>query len=313
MSRSKPVSPLPMRGGVAPSRVYLAPGAWATLGDFLQARFPHVPADILAERLARGDIVNEQGAPQRAEQPYQARQWLWYYREVPNEPDVPFELDILYQDESILAVDKPHFLASTPGGQYLRETALTRLREQLCLPQLSPMHRLDRETAGVLLFCTDPAKRGAYQALFQSREVQKTYEAWAPWHDWLSLPLRHCSRIETAAGHFVMQEVPGEPNSETLIQVLGRQGPWAHYRLQPMTGRKHQLRVHMSALGMPICNDRYYPVCAASDVPDDYAQPLQLLARDIAFTDPYSGSVRRFESRRHLQGPRHDIQAGDSA
>jgi tRNA pseudouridine32 synthase/23S rRNA pseudouridine746 synthase len=291
-----------MRAGVAPSRVYRAPGPWRDLGEFLRERFPHVPADILAARLARGDIVDGAGAAQRASQPYRPHGWLWYYREVHSEPVLPFELTVLHRDAHLVAVDKPHFLASTPGGRYLRETALTRLREQLSLPRLSPMHRLDRETAGVLLFCADPARRGAYQALFESRAVHKEYEAWAPWRG-LAFPLRHCSRLEPAPASFLMREAPGEANSETLVELLERRDDWARYRLLPVTGRKHQLRVHMNALGMPILNDRYYPACAAADAPDDYARPLQLLARAIAFTDPFSGQPRRFESQRMLQGP----------
>lgn len=303
MSRRAPTAPLPMRGGVAPSRVYLPPGPWASLGDFLRERFPHVPEGILSARLERGDIVDADGVAQQAGQPYRPHGWLWYYREVPDEAEVPFELDVLYRDVHLIAVDKPHFLASTPGGRYLRETALTRLRDQLALPQLSPMHRLDRETAGVLLFCADPARRGAYQALFQSREVRKEYEAWAPWRGDLSFPLRHRSRIEAVPGRFVMREAEGEANSETRMELLARRGEWAHYRLEPMTGRKHQLRVHMNALGMPICHDRFYPVCVAAEAEDDLNRPLQLLARAIEFTDPFSGEVRRFESRRVLSGP----------
>lgn len=303
MSRRTPSSPLPMRGGVAASRVYLPQGPWATLGEFLRERFPHVPEKILAARLARGDIVDGVGAPQQAEQAYQPHGWLWYYREVPDEAAVPFELDVLYQDESIVVADKPHFLASTPGGRYLRETALTRLRESLSLPLLSPMHRLDRETAGVLLFCADPGKRGAYQALFQSREVDKEYEAWAAWRPDLAFPLRHRSLMTAVPGKFVMQEAPGEANSETEVELLARKGAWAHYCLRPLTGRKHQLRVHMSALGMPICHDRYYPVCGEAEAEDDLSRPLQLLARAIEFVDPFSGERRRFESKRVLQGP----------
>lgn len=292
-----------MRGGVAPSRVYLRPGPWASLGEFLRERFPHVPEGILRLRLERGDIVDGEGMAQRAGQPYRPHGWLWYYREVPDEAAVPFALEILYRDASLVAVDKPHFLASTPGGRYLRETALTRLREQLALPHLSPMHRLDRETAGVLLFCADPAKRGAYQALFQSREVRKEYEAWAPWRADLAFPLRYRSCVEAVPGRFVMREMEGEANSETHVDVLARRGDWACYRLRPMTGRKHQLRVHMNALGMAILNDRFYPECVAADAEDDLSRPLQLLARAIEFIDPFSGESRRFESRRVLQGP----------
>ncbi len=320
-----------MRNGVAPSRVHLPPGPWARLLDFLLERFRHIPPDILRVRLARGDIVDDAGMPQTLDSPYRPLRWLWYYREVPAEAPVPFELSLLFRDSRLVVVDKPHFLASIPGGRYLAETALTRLRDQLDLPLLSPIHRLDRDTAGVLLFCADPDSRGAYQALFQARDVRKEYEAIAPLLSGLVLPLVHRSRLEARAGHFTMHEVAGEPNSETRIELVGPvPGPGAgpvqgccdstlaasaaapraslgHYRLRPHTGRKHQLRVHMSALGLPICNDNFYPDLKAYADADDFGRPLQLLARAIEFTDPFSGRQRRFESRRQLSG----LQAQD--
>lgn len=169
------------------------------------------------------------------------------------------------------------------------------------MPDLSPIHRLDRDTAGVMLFCADAASRGAYQTLFQSREVYKEYEAIAPVIPHLALPLVYRSRLQPRAGHFIMQEVQGEQNSETRIELMGAGSVWAHYRLQPVTGRKHQLRVHMAALGMPIRHDTFYPVLREPDSKDDFDRPLQLLARAIAFTDPISGVARRFESQRSLQ------------
>lgn len=293
-------APLPVRNGVAPSRVYLPQGPWQCLGDFLVQRFPHVAPDVLRARLAAGQIVDQHGAAQSADAPYEHGRWLWYYRVVPNEVAVPFALPILFRDDYLVVVDKPHFLASTPGGRYLHETALTRLRRDLDLPLLSPMHRLDRETAGVLLFCADPASRGAYQALFQSRLVSKEYLAVAPWRPDLSWPQRRCSRLVPRADHFTMQEVAGEPNSETHIDLLARHGDMGLYCLRPHTGRKHQLRVHMSALGIPICHDRFYPGLQPYTDSDDYNRPLQLLAHTIAFTDPISGKPRQFASRRKL-------------
>ncbi|MFA5487676.1 MAG: pseudouridine synthase [Candidimonas sp.] len=294
-------APLPVRDGIAPSRVYLPRGQWASLGDFLAARFPHVDEAGLRRRVAQGDLVDTRGRPVDFAGPYVPDQWLWYYREVPHETPVPFDLPVLYQDDRLLVVDKPHFLASTPGGRYLRETALTRLRAALDLPLLTPMHRLDRETAGVLMFCIDPAYRGAYQTLFQSRQVAKTYEAIAPWRPDLRWPLRHCSRLRETGRHFTMCEVPGEPDSETRIDVLSHGAELALYRLQPITGRKHQLRVHMSALGMPLVNDAYYPILRPYADEDDFSKPLQLLARAIRFVDPMDGRERRFQSRRVLQ------------
>lgn len=295
-------APLPVRNGVDPSRVHLPPGPWLNLLDFLLQRFPHMSPDILRARLARGDIVDEAGVAQTLDSPYQPLRWLWYYREVPAETRVPFDLPVLFRDSRLVVVDKPHFLASIPGGRYLQETALIRLRDELDLPLLSPIHRLDRDTAGVLLFCADAASRGAYQALFQTRDVQKEYEAVAGLREGLTLPLVHCSRLEARANHFTMQEVAGQANSETHIELIGQAASGlGHYRLRPHTGRKHQLRVHMSALGVPICNDGFYPELQAYAEADDFSRPLQLLARGIEFIDPFTGQLRRFESQRRLE------------
>lgn len=295
------IAPLPVKNGVAPSRVYLTKGPWPTLFDYLVHRFPYTSPTIILERLMRGEIVDAQGVPQSPDAPYSADQWLWYYREVPDETVVPFQIRVLHRDERLLVIDKPHFLASIPGGRYLRETALTRMRQQLDLPHLSPVHRLDRETAGVMLFTVDPACRGAYQSLFQSRAVTKTYEAVAPWSERIDFPRVHESRIEAKPTHFTMQEVDGVPNSHTTIELLKRSGNFALYRLSPLTGRKHQLRVHMSALGIPIYNDLFYPELQPSPAFDDFSKPLQLLARRISFKDPYSGKVRAFESLQYLR------------
>src|SRR5690554_968942 len=214
--------PLPERDGIPPSRVYLPEGPWERLLDFLSERFPRMPQALLLSRLEAGDIVDEYGVAQRADTPYQARRWLWYYREVPDEVPVPFELPVLYRDARLVVVDKPHFMATTPSGRYLRHTALVRLRNELGLSTLSPIHRLDRETAGVLVFCADPAYRGRYQALFQAREVGKEYEAVAKLPAGLKLPMVHRSRLEEMEGRFLMHEVEGTPNSETHIELLNR-------------------------------------------------------------------------------------------
>lgn len=298
--KSPPVPPLPVHEGVAPSRVFLPPGPWSTVLQYLEQRYHHLPQGLLARRLARGDIVDAHGRPQAVDEPYRPNQWLWYYREVSNEPVVPFPLVVLFQDEFLVVVDKPHFLATTPAGRYVKETVLTRLRRDLCLPHISPIHRLDRETAGVMVFCVNPAYRGAYQTLFQRREVTRVYEAVASVSDGLTVPRVHRSRM--VAGHeFLMQEVSGPPNSETAIErvrVIG--AGLALYRLLPVTGRKHQLRVHMAGLGAPIVHDELYPVLQAQRSADDFSQPLQLLARSIAFVDPVTGMVRAFSSRRRL-------------
>lgn len=298
--------PLPTRDGVAPSRVFLPRGPWRTVLAFLVQRFPYVGADVLRRRLEAGEIVDDAGVAQAADDAYRPLHWLWYYREVPDEAPVPFEIRILHRDARLVVIDKPHFLASIPGGHYLKETALVRLRRELGLPGLSPLHRLDRETAGVMLFCMDPADRGAYQTLFQARRVTKIYEAVAPVGAGLAFPLVHRSRLEANPGRFTVGEVDGEPNSETRIELLARgRGSHGLYRLQPLTGRKHQLRVHMSALGIPILNDMLYPDAPGRrPAADDYARPLQLLAREIRFQDPFTGEARCFRSGRGLDEDR---------
>lgn len=294
-------APLPPRDGVSPSRVHLPKGPWATVLDFLLARFPHMPADVLRDRLRRGEIAAGDGTAISLDTPYVPEQWLWYYRDVPNEAPVPFDLPILYRDANLVVVDKPHFLASIPGGRYLRETALTRLRAALDLPHLSPLHRLDRDTAGVLLFCVRPENRGSYQALFQSRQVVKEYEAIAPVRAKLALPTVYRSHLRPRDGYFTTEEAQGAANSETLIRLMdvGASG-LGRYRLLPYTGRKHQLRVHMCAMGIPICNDMFYPHLQPFPAADDFSKPLQLLATAIEFVDPYSGRLRRYESQRRL-------------
>lgn len=298
---------LPERNGVAPSRVYLPDGPWATLLDFMRQRFPRMPVDLLTERLQTGEIMDDHGRAQDPHAPYQGRRWLWYYREVPDEVPLPFELPVLHRDARLVVVDKPHFMATTPGGRYLRHTALVRLKNELSLPGLSPIHRLDRETAGVLVFCADPAFRGRYQALFQAREVGKEYEAVAAPPAGLAFPLVHRSRLEELPGRFLMHETTGEPNSETRVERLrDLDDGLVHLRLLPLTGRKHQLRAHLNALGMPILHDTFYPTppyddSAAPRRGDDFSRPLQLLARAIEFRDPVDGRLRRYESRRVLK------------
>lgn len=300
--RIYPPSPLPARDGICASRLYLPPGPWQTLGDFMLVRFPHVRPDVVMARLDRGDIVDGNGRPQAADMPYKPHQWLWYYRHVPDEVPLPFDLPVIYSDDALVVVDKPHFMATTPAGRYLRETALVRLRRELGIMDLTPVHRLDRDTAGVVMFCSDPEQRGLYQRLFQERQVAKEYEAVAPFRPDLTLPQVYRSRLVEGDGKdFRMAEVPGQSNSETHIDIIRcLPGGLAHYRLVPVSGRKHQLRVHMSALGMPIANDEMYPVLQPMRSADDFSRPLQLLARAISFTDPVSGQLRRFVSARQL-------------
>lgn len=287
------------------SRVAAVPGPWATWGDYLPVRLPAAPD--WPERLARGDVLDAQGRPLRAHSPCVPGTVAWYWRALPPEPRVPFDIEVLHRCDRLVAVDKPHFLPVTPGGRYLQETVLVRLKRLLACETLVPLHRLDRETAGVLLFTVQPATRGAYHDVFRQRRVHKVYEAVAPWREGLAFP-RDCShRLEERPGRafMQMQAVPGEPNARTRVDLLRRlQGGLAHYELHPLTGAKHQLRFQMAALGLPLLGDRIYPrllPAEALDAPLDFSQPLQLLAREIGFTDPVTGGPRRFRSQRVLQ------------
>jgi len=293
----------PTRNGVGPSCVGLPGGLWPTLIDFLAERFPNVARQTWLDRIHRGDVTDEVGQPltlqQASQAPYPANTRLYYYREVLHEPVIPFDEVVLYQDDHLLVVDKPHFLPVVPSGGYLQETVLVRLKRKLGLNDLVPIHRIDRDTAGLVLLSKQPATRAAYSALFASHQARKTYHAIAPWHSDTQWPLTRQSRIKEA-GHFMLQhEVPGTVNAVTHIDVLTVRGNLARYQLKPVTGQRHQLRVHMLALGLPIVNDGLYPTLTPEGQ-IDYAKPLQLLAKELAFTDPVSGQARHFVSQRQL-------------
>lgn len=312
-TKHKLASPLPMRDGVTASRVWLPKvgdyknstekyGTWNTMLEFLVERFPFIDEEILIDRMQRGEIVSQTGAAIKQNSPYIPEIFLFYYREVPDEIRLPFKEEILFKDEHIIVVDKPHFIPVTPSGRYVKETLLSRLKHQYQIEEISPIHRLDRETAGVMLFSCNPEIRGAYQHLFQQRQVQKTYEAIAPISD-LTFPLTHKSRmIRHDEIFFIMQEVEGEANSETRIDSIESQDGLARYHLSPITGRQHQLRVHLMSLGIPILNDPFYPELLPSKG-GDFSSPLQLLAKTIEFIDPISNEVRRFESKQELSFP----------
>ena len=236
--------------------------------------------------------------------PFQPGRRVFYYRQVDAEPVVPLEEAVLYADDHLVVADKPHFLPVTPGGRHVQQTLLVRLKRRLGLDTLVPLHRLDRETAGVVLFAVQPTERNAYQALFRTHAVTKVYEAVAPANPLLRFPLRRQTRLVRAPQFFRQTEVPGDANTDTWIDCIAQDGAFAHYRLTPRTGRQHQLRVHMAALGLPIVNDLFYPeVVHGPAATDDLTRPLQLLARSIAFTDPVTGEARHFESAQQLAWP----------
>ncbi|NKY30149.1 RluA family pseudouridine synthase [Nocardia gamkensis] len=298
--RRRQQPPLPKRHGLDPARLRLPEqGHWATIRDHLVERLPRVPATRIDELLHAGGIVDLDGpiSPDAAYVPGGA---VWFHRDLPEETSVPFDIPVVHRDDDLLVVDKPHFLATIPRGQHILQTALVRLRRELDLPDLIPAHRLDRVTAGLLLFVINPARRGAYQTMFHKRTVRKEYEAIAPFDPALELPRVVRSRIIKEKQVLAAQEVPGEPNAETEIELLEHRDGLGRYRLRPHTGRTHQLRLHMNSLGIPILGDDFYPVLTDKPV-DDFTRPLQLLAASLEFTDPITREPRRFETTRTLQ------------
>ncbi|WP_285319756.1 pseudouridine synthase [Stenotrophomonas maltophilia group sp. Smal35] len=282
-----------------PSRLQLPPGHWPSLLDGLCARFPRIDRVQWQDRFARGRVQDAQGRALAPDMPWQVGLDIQYFREVAGEPMIPFTESILHLDAHLLVADKPHFLPVTPAGGYVSETLLARLVARTGNTELAPLHRLDRLTAGLVLFSTQAATRDAYQRLFRERRIEKTYEALAPALPGLAFPLQRDSRLVPGEPFFRMAEVPGEPNARSRIELIEAEGPIWRYRLRPETGRKHQLRVHMAMLGAPIEGDDLYPQLMLR--PDETVEaPLQLLAQGLAFDDPLSGEPRRFSSQRRL-------------
>lgn len=304
----RPRRPLPLRDGVDPVRIRLAdPGQGPrSIPDELRRRFPDRLVELEAA-LDAGQVVTADGEAVTEATRRRRGMDVWTYRTPEPEIDVPFEIEILHADERLVVVDKPHFLATTPRAGHVTQTALVRLRRDLGLADLAPAHRLDRLTAGVLIFTADPAHRAAYQDLFAARRVDKTYLAVAPAPDGTPPVRERSSRIVKTRGVLQAAEVDGEPDAHTRITLLetraagsGEPGPQLGlYRLEPTTGRTHQLRVHMNALGTPILGDDLYPRIRTIE-PGDFSAPLQLLAESIGFTDPVSGENRQFRTRRTL-------------
>ena len=284
-------SPLPIVGGVGASSQWLPPGPWRTVLEFFTEQFPRVDIETWTTRMAKGEVVDETGQRVGPSSPYRVGACIFYYREVENEPFIPFAEQVIYRDEHLLVVDKPHFLPVIPSGRFLQQTLLTRLRRKYDVESLVPIHRLDRETAGVVMFSVNPNTRGHYTSLFRSRLVKKLYEALAPELDHLDMPTTRRSRIVRGEPFFRMKEVPGVANSETHISRLSHN----LYQLVPVTGRKHQLRVHLAALGIPIINDKLYPSISTPGE-DDFSSPLKLLAKSLSFQDPLTTRQRYFES-----------------
>jgi len=254
----------------------------------------------VAGLLADGRFVYADARPLLADDPYRPHTFVWFHRDLREEVEVPGSLEIVHRDDRIVVVDKPPFLSTIPRGQHVRQSVVVRLRHELDLPELSTLHRLDRVTSGLLLLATERQWRGPYQVMFEHGTMHKTYRALAPWRDDLDLPVTVRNHIHKTRGAWQAEVVPGAPvNAETLVEVESRVGDLAVYRLTPRTGRTHQLRLHLSGLGIPIVGDPLYPVIRETEV-DDFSTPLQLLASELAFVDPVDGTDRSFVSAREL-------------
>lgn len=314
-----PRSPhLPLRGGVSPSRRVLPclrACPWPTVLAALTQLLPAVSGAEWARRMQAGEVVDEHGTPIGPEAPYRNGLAVHYWRDLPTEQAVPFQHRLLHRDEHLLVVDKPHFLPVTPGGRHVRETLLVRLKDEWNLPDLSPLHRLDRETAGVVALCLRPQDRNAYQQLFRERRVTKRYEAIAhipaasprggdePHVGWSTVRRTHLCDDEQAF-YRMREDASAPPNSETRVTCTARQGSWGRFCLEPITGKRHQLRVHMAALGLPLKGDQFYPVARRGPHDaEDFREPLQLLAQRLAFVDPVTGEDRCFETQQQLRWP----------
>ena len=295
----KPPAASPPLAAQAGSRFQIPAGHWKSLLDCLAQQFTGIPREVWQARLDAGRVLDSTGRPLAADSAVRAGQNIQYFREVENETPIPFEAHVLYADEHLVVADKPHFLPVAPTGRFVLQSLLTRLVQTLGNPNLVPLHRIDRGTAGLVLFSAKADTRSRYQALFREQKIKKHYQALAPALPGMQFPLLRKTRLEAGEPFFRMQEVNGAANTETSIAVLDATGPLWRYGLTPVTGKKHQLRVHMAGLGAPIHNDDFYPL-PLTLADDDFSRPLQLLAQQLAFVDPISGREHCFESRRCL-------------
>lgn len=267
---------------------------------FLCRRFPAIPCGTWEERISGGKVLDEEGRRITPETEYAPLKRIFYFREVATEPSIPFAEKILHQDDEILVACKPHFLPVTPGGRYVDECLLNRLRASTGIEDLAPLHRIDRETAGLVLFSVNRETRGLYGRLFPEGRVEKTYQALSACRPFQKTATWEVvNRIERGEPWFRMRTVPGVANARSAIRLEEVRGEVARFVLHPHTGKTHQLRLHMSGLGFGILNDRYYPELQ-DEGEDNFETPLQLVAQRLRFKDPITGRDREFVSEREL-------------
>lgn len=291
----------PMINGVGASKVFLphCEPCPNSVFEYLSEHFKHIDQLEWQQRFEDGLILDSSGQKLSLDSSYQGNQHLFYYRFLAHEIHVPFREKILFENDDLLVVDKPHFLTMSPTGQYVQETLLVRLKKSTGNAELTPIHRLDRETAGVVLFSKRVETRGAYQQLFAERKVQKIYHAIAGYRRDLNFPLDLHLRMDKGNPFYTMQVSEGQPNTHTHIQLLEHNQTYALYELKPSTGKQHQLRVHLNHLEIPIKNDPFYPQ-VTHKAPDDFSAPLQLLAKEIDFKDPVTVQDMHFCSEQVL-------------
>ena len=289
---------IPTRNGVGPSCVSLPAGPWPTVLDFLVERMPGISRQEWRERLNNQGVLDDLAQPVHADDSYRPYTKLYYYRHIDKEPALPSQAHIVFEDEHLLVADKPHFMPVTPAGRYVQQSLLVQLKQLTGNDHLVPLHRIDRETAGLVLLGKRVQERDAYHALFRDKHIRKVYHAVAAYDPEVSWPRVHTSRLVAGTPFFRMMEVPGQANSETRISLLKSEGQRALYQLEPVTGKRHQLRVHMLSLGLPLLGDLFYPtVLRGPNEAENFSQPLQLLAHSVVFSDPHTAQDRSFSSQ----------------
>lgn len=289
----------------SPSKLSLPqknPGVTTVL-EYLALKFPSITSDVWKQRMADGKVHWHDGSLISASSLFAAQQRVYYYREVDSEPVIPFAERIIFQDELILVAYKPHFLPVTPGGEYVEECLQNRLRNKTGNQELQAVHRIDKATAGLVLFSVNPSSRQHYHHLFESHQVNKTYQAIANTN--INAPIANQqweikNRLEKTGTRFLMHIVEGLANSHSRIRCLQCSADKALFELNPITGKTHQLRLHMQSLGWPLLHDTYYPQLRQPIKSADYSQPMQLLAQQLYFIDPMTQQPRSFSSNTKL-------------
>lgn len=310
-------TPLPIRDGLNPTHARVPDGpitAWDFVHNLITTQRHRHPEDneaALQTRFDANEVVRQDGSPLRPDSILATNAVVYFYRIPAPEQPVPYGIPILHEDEHLLVVDKPPFMATMPRARHITETATVRLRRETGNNDLSPAHRLDRLTSGLLVFTKDRSVRGAYQTLFAERRVAKTYEAIAPLAD-VSPGTIWRSRMEKTPGELQGRIVEGEVNAITEVAAVepvdknpyemlhGSLPALARYTLKPHTGKTHQLRLHMLQAGIPIIGDPIYPVIFPAEA-EDMRIPMHLTATRISFVDPLTGRPREFSSQLPLE------------